>query len=187
MKYYFNCLALALIILCSGCTKMIFDGWDPSVIEPVESIDGKDSGLLCSTVTDYFTDEILRNVGWAPKREIGFAGMPQIAEELDAVYAFAINSKEELGDLSPVVLADGTVVEMPEIDFGHYTLIVGTRYSGGHEVVSASRVKPMIGGIHLYLKLSPNTGIIHATNYFIHFTFLYPKLPEGAVKISCLE
>lgn len=186
---------LLLSFLCTGCTKMIFDGLDPEAISPVETTeDGLDSKLICDTIRDYFVKTILENNGWKPKtvNMDYFFNLPKIDEEIGSVTAIMINSEEQLGevppysiDLGPNSIELGPTIEMPHIDFEHYTLIVGVLYDDGTIGVTDSRVKKIPGGIHLYLKKS-RTGSL-ATTIFHNFAYLYPKLPGDNIKVTCVE
>ena len=74
-------------------------------------------------------------------------------------------------------------IKIPDIDFDKYSLVIGRYYTvaGGYEC--ETRVKRNASGITLYLKVfhGPNAGI--ATAVYTYFAELYPKLPDGSIKI----
>lgn len=97
-------------------------------------------------------------------------------------FAMVINQKQELKNVE----RNNTVYHWPEIDFEHYSLVVGkyyTRSTGGFEIASQRIVKGLFAST-LYIEIKSITDTHYFTQADNYFAAIYPKLPDGVLQVS---
>lgn len=184
MKKFIYCVALlALTLGLSCCSKMedVFNGNDKNAIAPVAttySEENADVDLL-GGLPWYFLQDILDQAGVMNHDHIG--ALDFVAHTTAAI---VINDNSIIKD----VLAEyeGKIeINVPEIDFDKYSLVVGSCYLvSGTYYLANQRIKNTSSGVKLYLEVCERKDVagIHAVfNYY--FASLYPKLPSGEVEV----
>lgn len=181
-------LLLASLLLCSCSIEGIFDGSDPRAISPVQVEN------VIPEWTEYFNSHegrivqklIVENYCEFPDDyyENGLPGVRVWGAEYKALtnHFVVVNDDSVYDIFNPYT---NKPIDLPEIDFNKYSLIVGyvytTKYVGGNRVKD-QRVIKEFNKIQLYLKYFYEAG--GDTNQVNYHILLYPKLPNNPVEVT---
>ena len=151
-----------------GCTKFsdIFDDNNSEVVVPFTNDYLTEMGLSA----DYFYSDEFRNLAEAFLAE----NAPD-----DNEFAYVVNDAR---------LIDNTGISMlSTIDFERFSLIVGQipRTWDRIEYLKDTRVCKTLFGYKLYLHMVTYPGYVTQDAMFFHIPFgaLYPRLPDGPIKV----
>ena len=166
------CLCKMLILLSGlfvSCNdmKQSADEGEPSV----SVNDGGISSVEASEeVVAFFSEYLSGEYGYG--NDIGFP----LGEKTECL---VIDSMDEFRAVAPAG------VELPEIDFDNYTLIIGCMCAGepSYDFVS-QKIHVESDRMILIVEYRYNDGIALAVEVFYTFWGLYPKLPEGEVELD---
>lgn len=177
MKKFIYCAALlALTLGLSCCSKMedVFNGNDKDAIAPVATTYSEENADvdLSGDWHHLVVRDILYQVGLIDH------------ENPFTTAALVINDNSLIDD----VLAEyeGKIeINVPEIDFDKYSLVVGSCYLvSGTYYLANQRIKNSSSGVKLYLEVCERKDV-HGTQAVFNYYFasLYPKLPSGEVEV----
>ena len=98
--------------------------------------------------------------------------------------ALVVNQKELLKEVEGY---NGVIYQWPEIDFDHYSLVLGkyhTPHMGNYLIARQYIIKGLSKNV-LYLAIQTIPDRIYfCTPYNNHFAALYPKLPDGGLEVK---
>ena len=177
MKKFVYCAALlALTLGLSCCSKIedVFNGNDKDAIAPV--------------ATTYSEENA----------EVNLSGDWQHLVVRDILYQVGLIDQENPFMAAALVINDNSIIEdvlaeyegkieinVPEIDFDKYSLVVGScLFGNGLCYLANQRIKNSSSVVKLYLEVCERkdvAGIQAVFNYY--FASLYPKLPSGEVEV----
>lgn len=180
-------LLLASLLLCSCSIEGIFDGSDPRAISPVQVEN------VIPEWTDYFNSQegrivqqlIVENYCEFPD-DYYENGLPGVivwgAEYKNLTNHFVVVNDDSVYDIfNPYT---NEPIDLPEIDFNKYSLIVGYVYTvdEARNRIKDHRAIKEFNKIQLYLKYYLAGGMdFGQVNYHI---LLYPKLPNNPVDVT---
>lgn len=178
-------LLLASLLLCSCSIEGIFDGSDPRAISPVQVEN------VVPEWTDYFNSHegrivqklIVENYCEFPD-DYYENGLPGVRdwEEKNLTNHFVIVNDDSVYDIfNPYT---NEPIDLPEIDFNKYSLIVGYVYTVDEAPnrIKDHRIIKEFNKIQLYLKYYLDGA--HDTSQVNYHILLYPKLPNNPVEVT---
>lgn len=178
-------LLLASLLLCSCSIEGIFDGSDPRAISPVQvenvipewtdyfnSLEGSRVQKLIVENYCEFPDDYFEN------------GLPGVRdwEEKNLTNHFVVVNDDSVYDIfNPYT---NEPIDLPEIDFNKYSLIVGYVYTVDEAPnrIKDHRIIKEFNKIQLYLKYYLDGA--HDTSQVNYHILLYPKLPNNPVEVT---
>lgn len=164
---------IAVTAFFTSCVRMegIFDGSDTAAIAPIYLM-GK--GPLASLV--YPIPLIEKAIVKAEE-----CNTNPYSEDS---FAFIINDDSFLKESELELKEYPDFGEWPEIDFSHYSLVVGRVLcaNGGYGVVD-QRIKKTMSGMKLYVKVEATSILHQAHPQHAFFCALFPKLKGGEVEV----
>lgn len=150
------------------------DGAEPTIVVKAVEMDGVVADFFNAELPGYSSEDAKRTSG--PRSKAFFYDKEQ-DWYIEESRVHVINSRQELAD---IYQGDR---ELPEIDFGSYTLIVGQVRVGYKSYLVEKQLTSDDDGLHLYLHVRNDNEVFECTNSNRYYWALYPKQLQQLVSL----